>query len=261
MQYQNLLTTFENGILTVQINRPKALNALNKETFSNLKQLFEKDAYELEGLKGIIITGSGEKSFVAGADISEFSNLDTSDAMSSLSKRGQDIFKLIERFPKIVIAAVNGYALGGGCELAIACHLRVAGARAKFGTPEVTLGIVPGYGATQRLIQLIGKGKAIELMTTADMIGAEEAVQLGLANHAVAQGEEVAKAKEIIEKIAKKAPLAIAKIIELVDDYFDKTVDGFQKEVEAFGYLSVTEDFKEGASAFMEKRKANFKGC
>lgn len=260
MQYQNLLTTFENGILTVQINRPKALNALNKETFSNLKQLFEKDAHELQGLKGIIITGAGEKSFVAGADISEFSSLDTSEAMA-LSKRGQDIFKLIERFPKIVIAAVNGYALGGGCELAIACHLRVAGARAKFGTPEVTLGIVPGYGATQRLIQLIGKGKAIELMTTADMIGAEEAVQLGLANHAVAQGEEVAKAKEIIEKIAIKAPLAISKIIELVDDYFDKKTDGFQKEVEAFGYLAATEDFKEGASAFMEKRKANFKGC
>ncbi len=259
MKYQNLLTTFENGILTIEVNRPKALNALNKDTFSDLKQLFEKDAHQIEGLKGIIITGAGEKSFVAGADISEFSSLDTKDAMA-LSKRGQDIFKLIERFPKVVIAAVNGYALGGGCELALACHLRIAGAKAKFGTPEVTLGIVPGYGATQRLIQLIGKGKAFELMMTADMIGAEEAVQLGLANHVVAQGEEVTKAKELIEKIAKKAPVAISKIIELVDDYFDKTKDGFQKEVEAFGYLAETEDFKEGASAFMEKRKANFQG-
>ena len=259
MTYENLLTELDNGILIVTINRPKALNALNRGTFSDLKQVFEKDALEIEGLKGVIITGAGEKSFVAGADISEFTELD--EAMGkALSKRGQDIFKLIETFPKVVIAAVNGYALGGGCELAVACHMRIAGEKARFGTPEVTLGIIPGYGATQRLIQLIGKGKAIELMTTADMIGAEEAVRLGLANHAVSKGEEVTKAKEIIEKIAKRAPLAISKIIETVNAYYDKTVDGFETEVNNFGYLSATEDFKEGAGAFLEKRKAEFKG-
>ncbi len=259
MNYQNLLTELKDGVLIVTVNRPKALNALNRDTFTDLQSLFGKDAYEIEGLKGVVITGAGEKAFVAGADISEFSELDTENAMA-LSQRGHDIFRLIETFPKPVIAAVNGYALGGGCELALACHLRIAGEKALFGTPEVNLGIIPGYGATQRLIQLIGKSKAIELLMTTDMVGAEEAVRLGLANHAVGKGEEVAKATAIITKIGKKAPIAISKIIETVNAYYDKDVNGFRAEVEAFGACAATEDFKEGAAAFMEKRKADFKG-
>lgn len=259
MNYQNLLTELKNGVLIVTVNRPKALNALNRDTFTDLQSLFGKDALEIKGLKGIIVTGAGEKAFVAGADISEFSALDNDKAMS-LSQRGHDIFRLIETFPRPVIAAVNGYALGGGCELALACHMRIAGEKARFGTPEVNLGLIPGYGATQRLIQLVGKGKAIELLMTADMIGAEEAVGLGLANHVVPKGEEVSRAVEMIEKIATKAPIAISKIIETVNAYFDLGVDGFRKEVECFGELAATEDFVEGAAAFMEKRKAKFTG-
>ena len=259
MNYKNLITEFENGILTVTINRPKALNALNAQTFSDLKQLFGKDALELENLHGVVITGAGSKAFVAGADISEFSSLALETA-KALSQRGHDIFNLIERFPKVVIAAVNGFALGGGCELAMACHMRIAGEKARFGQPEVNLGLIPGYAGTQRLIQLIGKGKAMELLLTADMIKADEAHRLGLANHVVPVGEEVAKAKEIINKIATKAPIAIAKTIECVNAYFDKTVDGFKTEVNNFGETMVTEDAREGATAFLEKRKANFKG-
>jgi enoyl-CoA hydratase len=259
MNYKNLVTEFENGILTVTINRPKALNALNAQTFSDLEELFGKDALKLEGLYGVIVTGAGSKAFVAGADISEFSDL-TAETAKELSQRGHDIFNLIERFPKVVIAAVNGFALGGGCELAMACHMRIAGEKAKFGQPEVNLGLIPGYGGTQRLVQLIGKGKAMELLLTADMIRADEAYRLGLANHVVPVGEEVAKAKEIIEKIATKAPIAITRTIECVNAYFDKTTDGFKKEVDSFGETMVTEDAREGASAFLGKRKANFIG-
>ena len=259
MNYKNLITEFENGILTVTINRPKALNALNAQTFSDLKELFGEDALTLEGLNGIIITGAGSKSFVAGADISEFSEL-TAETAKELSQRGHDIFNLIERFPKVVIAAVNGFALGGGCELAMACHMRIAGEKARFGQPEINLGLIPGYGGTQRLVQYIGKAKAMELLLTADMIRADEAYRLGLANHVVPVGEEVAKAKEIITKIASKAPIAATKIIECVNAYFDKNVDGFQKEVDSFGELMVSEDAREGAAAFLGKRPANFKG-
>ncbi len=259
MNYKNLITELENGILTVTINRPKALNALNAQTFTDLEQLFSKDALAIENLNGVIITGAGSKSFVAGADISEFSEL-TAETAKELSQRGHDIFNLIERFPKVVIAAVNGFALGGGCELAMACHMRIAGEKARFGQPEVNLGLIPGYAGTQRLTQYVGKGKAMELLLTADMIRADEAYRLGLANHVVPVGEEVAKAKEIITKIASKAPLAIAKTIECVNAFFDKTADGFKKEVDSFGELMVSEDAKEGAAAFLEKRKANFKG-
>lgn len=259
MNYKNLVTEFENGILTITINRPKALNALNAQTFSDLKQLFGEDAVKLENLHGVIITGAGSKAFVAGADISEFSSL-TAETAKELSQRGHDIFNLIERFPKVVIAAVNGFALGGGCELAMACHMRIAGEKARFGQPEINLGLIPGYGGTQRLVQLIGKGKAMELLVTADMIKADEAYRLGLANHVVPIGEEVAKAKEIISKIATKAPIAITNTIKCVNAYFDKTVDGFKTEVEYFGETMVTKDAREGTSAFLEKRKANFKG-
>ncbi|MCC6727626.1 MAG: enoyl-CoA hydratase/isomerase family protein [Saprospiraceae bacterium] len=260
MTYENLLVAEENGIIIVTVNRPQALNALNAGTFSDLKQLFGTDIAGRKDIKGVIITGAGEKAFIAGADISEFLKLDVASA-AQLSKRGHDIFLLIERFHKPVVAAVNGFALGGGCELAMACHLRIAGEKAKFGQPEVNLGIIPGYGGSQRLIQYIGKTKAMELLLTADMIGAEDALRLGLVNHVVPAGQEVAKATEIIEKIATKGPVAIQKTIAAVNAFFELGGQaGFDFEVTAFGDTAGTEDFKEGASAFLEKRKPEFKG-
>ena len=259
MQYKNLNLKTTNGIIILTINREKALNALNNQTMEELRDFFSRVAPKRKKAKGIIITGAGEKSFVAGADIKEFLGMDESAAMT-LSKRGQDVFFLIERFPKPVIAAVNGFALGGGCELAMACHMRIASEKARFGQPEVNLGIIPGYGGTQRLVQLVGKGKAIELMLTGDMIGAEEAKTLGLVNHVVPHGEEVKKAKEILNKIAQKAPVAVAKVINCVNAYYNGVIDGYAVEVEEFGESSNTEDFKEGAAAFVERRPAKFQG-
>ncbi len=259
MDYKNLEVKTSKGIIILTINREKALNALNNQTMEELKDFFSKVAPRRKKAKGIIITGAGEKSFVAGADIKEFLAL-KNDGARKLSQRGQDIFFMIERFPKPVIAAVNGFALGGGCELAMACHMRVASEKARFGQPEVNLGIIPGYGGTQRLIQLIGKSKATELMMTGDMIGAAEAKELGLVNHVVEHGASVKKAKEIIEKIASKAPVAIAKVVECVNAHFDETQDGFAVEVDLFEACAETEDFKEGATAFVERRAANFTG-
>ena len=257
MQYENLLVENNDGIVVLTINRPKALNALNRQTLSELRQFFGEDAFKIDGLKGIILTGSGEKSFVAGADISEFSGLDAQGGLE-MSQNGHDIFFMIERFPKPVIAAINGFALGGGCELAMACHLRVASEKSKFGQPEVNLGIIPGYGGTQRLIQYLGKTKALELLMTADMIGAEEAYRLGLLNYVVPVGEELTKATELLNKIAAKAPIAIQKVIDCVNAYF--STEGFEREVIEFANTVNTEDFKEGATAFLEKRVANFQG-
>lgn len=259
MTYDNLLTDYQEGILVVTLNRPKALNALNSALLDDLRQLFSEDALQLDGLRGVVLTGAGGKAFVAGADITEFNGLDAQGGMD-LAQKGQDIFFLIERFHVPVIAAVSGYALGGGCELAMACHVRVASERAKFGQPEVNLGLIPGYGGTQRLIQYIGKGRALELLMTADMIDANKALDWGLVTHVVTHGEEVSKAKEILQKIATKAPIAIAKVIESVNAYFDNTTDGFAQEIMKFAETVNTEDFKEGASAFVEKRKAAFIG-
>lgn len=259
MKYTNLIVTEEEGTLIVTLNREKALNALNSPTMLELKLFFEADAPNRKDVKGIVITGAGPKAFAAGADITEFSGLDTK-AGAKMSKRGHDIFFSIERFPKPVIAAVNGFALGAGCELAMSCHMRVASEKAKFGQPEVNLGLLPGYGGSQRLLQLIGKGKAIELLLTGDMIGAEQAHYLGLVNHIVPHGKEVIVAKEIIQKISTKGPLAIAKTIEAVNTYFQFDEDGFAKEVKEFGNLMGSEDAKEGAAAFVEKRRADFKG-
>ncbi|HLP94078.1 MAG TPA: enoyl-CoA hydratase-related protein [Saprospiraceae bacterium] len=259
MQYEIVQVAIEHGIATLTISREKALNALNRQTLDELRHFFEDYGPSIENLKGVVITGAGEKAFVAGADITEFSGLSATEGQG-LAQRGQDIFFLIERFHRPVIAAVNGFALGGGCELAMACHLRIAGEKARFGQPEVNLGLIPGYGGTQRLIQYIGKTKAMELLLTADMMGAEEAFRLGLVNQIVPAGEEVARAKEMLEKIATKAPFAISKIIETVNAYFEDGEDGFGKEVSAFGECCGTEDFIEGATAFVEKRKANFTG-
>ncbi len=259
MQYDNILISNQDGIVKVTISREKALNALNSQTIIELQHFFGEGVHEIEGLKGVIITGAGEKSFVAGADITEFQSLSAEEGMR-FAKRGQDVFFLIEHLHVPVVAAVNGFALGGGCELAMACHLRVAGEKARFGQPEVNLGLIPGYGGTQRLIQYIGKTKATELLMTADMIGAEEAFRLGLVNYVVPVGEEVNKATELIVKIGAKAPVAIAKIIETVNAHFEEGVDGFWKELDAFGECCATDDFKEGAAAFVEKRPAVFTG-
>ena len=259
MDYQNILVEDDNGIIVLTINREKALNALNQQTMSELKSFFEKDYEELPQIKGVIITGMGPKAFVAGADITEFIGL--TNTGEQMAQRGQDIFLMIERFHRPVIAAVNGFALGGGCELAMACHIRIASPNARFGQPEVNLGIIPGYGGTQRLVQYIGKGRALELLMTADMIDATEGYRMGMVNHIVDEGQTVIKAKEIIEKIATKAPVAIQKIIECVNAFFDPGGDaGFFREVVEFGKTSKSSDFKEGANAFVEKRKANFKG-
>lgn len=257
MSEQVLIIREEAGICYLTINREKALNALNGQVMNALHEYFSKTGLEALPEKGVVLTGAGEKSFVAGADIKEFLAVEDGKVMA---QRGQDTFFAIERFPKPVIAAVNGFALGGGCELAMACHMRIAGDHAKFGQPEVKLGIIPGYGGTQRLIQYIGKSKAVELIMTGDMIDAEEAHRLGLVNHVVPAGQEVEKSVALLNKIAKRGPVAIQMVIEAVNAYFQYDADGFAREVEVFGKTTDTEDFKEGASAFIEKRPPSFKG-
>ncbi len=257
--YENLSIDNQEGIVLLTINRPKALNALNGLTLKELDQAFSEDLKNDEQVKAVIITGAGDKSFVAGADIKEFLHIPAGEG-GQFAKRGHDIFFAIENFPKPVIAAVNGYALGGGCELAMACHIRVASSKAKFGQPEVNLGILPGYGGTQRLTKLVGRGRAMELILTGDMIDAAEAYRIGLANQVTEPGEEVAKAREIATKIIKKAPLAIAESIKAINACETEGANGYDTECEAFGMLTASADFQEGAAAFIEKRKANFKG-
>jgi enoyl-CoA hydratase len=258
MKFENLLTEIENGILTITINRPDKLNALNEKTVDEIASAF-KDAAANNEVKAIILTGAGQKAFVAGADIAEFIGRSVESARQ-VAQKGHDIFKTIENLPKPVIAAVNGFALGGGCEISMACHLRVASENAKFGQPEVNLGIIAGYGGTQRLIQYIGKTKAMELHMTADMITAQEALTLGLVNYVVPQDQLIAKCKELLNKIMGKPPLSIGAVIKCVNAYFEEGEDGFKTEVGEFANCFTTEDFKEGTSAFIEKRKAVFKG-
>jgi enoyl-CoA hydratase len=258
MTYENLLATIENSVLTITINRPDKLNALNKKTISEIGEAI-KSAKNNEAVKAIIITGAGPKSFVAGADISEFIGL-SDEQGKALAQSGQHVFRSIETCPKPVIAAVNGFALGGGCELSMACHLRIASDNAKFGQPEVNLGLIAGYGGTQRLIQYIGKTKATELHMTADMINAEQALQMGLVNYVVSPDQLIPKCLEIIEKIKSKSPKAISGVINTVNAYFENGVDGFKAEIDEFGRCFATDDFKEGTTAFLEKRKPNFTG-
>lgn len=258
MSFENLLTSNDNGILTITINRPDKLNALNKKTVSEIGEAV-KSAKNDDSVKAIIITGSGPKSFVAGADITEFIGLSNEEG-KALAQSGQDVFRAIETCPKPVIAAVNGFALGGGCELSMACHLRIASDNAKFGQPEVNLGLIAGYGGTQRLIQYIGKSKAMELHMTGDMLTAEQALNLGLVNYVVAPDLLIAKCTEVIEKIKTKSPKAITGVVNCVNAYFENGVDGFAAEINEFGKCFATEDFKEGTSAFLEKRKPAFTG-
>lgn len=257
--YQTLLTDLQDGIMTITINRPDKMNALNKDVISELSQAFD-DVMSNAEVKTVILTGAGEKAFVAGADISEFTSLDGKGG-AELAKVGQDgVFSKIENCTKPVIAAVNGFALGGGCELAMSCHFRIASENAKFGQPEVNLGLIPGYGGTQRMTQLIGKGKTMELMMTGDMVGAADAQALGLVNHVFPQADLLGKAKEILQKIQSKAPIAIAKVISCVNDAAKADPSGFDNEVARFGECFETEDMREGTTAFLEKRKAAFNG-
>jgi enoyl-CoA hydratase len=253
----NLNIQSENGIRIITINRPDKLNALNRETLSELDAAMN-DAILSTDIYGIIITGAGEKAFVAGADISEFSGLKPEDG-KKLSAFGQNIFKKIEQSPKPVIAAVNGFALGGGCELAMSCHLRLASDNAKFGQPEVKLGLIPGYGGTQRLVHLIGKTRATELLMTGNMINTQQALEIGLLNYVTTQTELIPKCKELLEKIRLNSPYAISAIIRTVDANFTDGVDGFNAEVEEFGKCFGADDVKEGTKAFTEKRKPEFK--
>lgn len=258
MSYQTLLTLLENGILTIVINRPDKLNALSKDVFTDLNSVLD-DINSNPAIKSVIITGAGSKAFVAGADITEFGGLNKTEAMA-LAKRGQDTFTRIENSSKPIVAAVNGFALGGGCELAMSCHFRVAAENAKFGQPEVNLGLIPGYGGTQRLVQLIGKGKAMELLMSAHMIDANEAKQLGLVNYVTTADTLLEHTKKILEIINSKAPLAVAGCIKAANAVYDETKDGYAVEIEEFGNAFATDDMKEGTTAFLEKRKANFSG-
>lgn len=256
--YTSLLTTLENGIFTITINRPDKLNALNREVFTDLNAALD-EIYGNTAIRSVLITGAGPKAFIAGADISEFKGLSL-EAAKTLAKAGQDTFFRIENAPKPIIACVNGFALGGGCELAMSCHFRIASDNARFGQPEVNLGLIPGYGGTQRLVQLIGKGRAMELLMSAGMIDAATALQYGLVNYVVAQEELLTKARSVLDTINTKAPIAVGKCIEAANAVFDETRNGYAVEVNAFGECFGTEDMKEGTTAFLEKRKAVFTG-
>jgi len=248
----------ETGILTITINQPKRLNALSGPLMKELGTAMD-DALANDSVKSIILTGAGDKAFVAGADISEFQTLSADKAVAK-SKDGMELFRKIETSSKQVIAAVNGFALGGGCELAMSCHMRTASENAKFGQPEVNLGIIPGYGGTQRLANLVGRGRANELLMTADMIDAQRAYEIGLVNHVFSSEELMEKTKKILGKINAKSPLTIAQIVKCVDANYDKNADGYDVEAQEFGNCFNTEDFTEGVTAFLEKRKANFTG-
>jgi enoyl-CoA hydratase len=255
--YKTLLVEIDNGICIITINRPDKLNALNKEVFNDLDAAID-DVYKNPEIRSAIITGAGNKAFVAGADISEFLELDPSEA-TELSARGHKVFDKIENSPKPIVAAVNGFALGGGCELALACHFIYASENAKFGQPEVNLGLIPGYGGTQRLTQLVGRNLAMELLMSGNMISAKEAMDIGVVNKVFSAEELLPKTKEILSLIQTKAPIAVSKLIECINN-FDHTQQGYDLEIKKFGECFATEDAKEGASAFLEKRKPNFKG-
>jgi enoyl-CoA hydratase len=259
MALENILTEIKNNVLVITINRPDKLNALNKQTIEELHELLV-DAENDKSIRALIITGSGQKAFVAGADIAEFSNYSVEEGKQLSSLGHFKIFNFIENYSKPVIAAVNGFALGGGLELAMACHIRVASSNAKMGLPEVSLGVIPGYGGTQRLAQLVGKGKAFEMIVTADMLGAEDAYKWGLANYVTTQEELLAKCFDIASKIVSKSPVAVKTAIKVINAGYNNKLNGYEVEIEEFGKSFATADFKEGVAAFLEKRKAEFPG-
>ncbi|MGK0412733.1 MAG: enoyl-CoA hydratase [Polaribacter sp.] len=259
MKFNNILVKKNNALAQVTINRPKKLNALNSETIHELSEAFQA-LEEDNNIKVLILTGSGDKAFVAGADISEFAHFSV-DEGANLARKGQEIlFNLIENLSKPVIAAINGFALGGGLELAMSCHFRIASDNAKMGLPEVSLGVIPGYGGTQRLSQLVGKGKAMELIFTASMISAEDAKNCSLVNHVTTPEELLPLAEKLAGKIMRNSSVAISGAIKAVNANFEDGVNGFDVEIEEFGNCFGTQDFKEGTTAFLEKRKPNFPG-
>jgi enoyl-CoA hydratase len=259
MTYENIIVTTKTAIGTLTINRPTKLNALNKATIEELHHAF--NVLELnEDVKVIILTGTGEKAFVAGADISEFANFSPEQGYE-LAAEGQSIlFDFIENLKKPVIAAINGFALGGGLELAMSCHFRISSENAKMGLPETSLGVIPGYGGTQRLPQLVGKGHAMEMIMTAAMLSADDALRIGLVNHVVPQAELLMFTETIAQKILKNSPNAISQAIKAVNANFKDGVDGYKMEIKSFGKCFGTADFVEGTNAFLEKRKAVFTG-
>ncbi len=259
MNFKNLLTRKAEGIGWITINRPEKLNAMNIETIEELRAAFREFGDDAE-VRAVIFTGAGEKAFIAGADISEFIHLDAEKGRE-YSRRGQDLTATIENFPKPVIAAINGYALGGGTEFALACHVRLASENAKLGQPEVKLGIIPGYGGTQRLARLVGKGKAMEMILSGRIVEAGEAGEIGLVNKVVPAGELLSAAEAMAKEMIKNAPLALAYSIEAINHGLDRTLaGGLELEAEIFGRSCATEDFREGAKAFIEKRKPDFRG-
>lgn len=259
MNYENILITTENNTATITVNRPTKLNALNKATINDLHKAF-KTLEKNNEIHAIILTGSGEKAFVAGADIAEFSHFSVQEGTKLAAEGQEKLFDFIENLPTPVIAAVNGFALGGGLELAMACHFRVASENAKMGLPEVSLGLIPGYGGTQRLPQLIGKGRAMEMIMTAGMVTAQDAYRVGLVNHVVPQAELLNFCNGVAQRIMKNSPYAIGKAIKAINANFKEGKNGYETEIKAFGKCFGTEDFKEGTTAFLEKRKATFKG-
>lgn len=254
-----ILSEVKNGVLVITINRPDKLNALNKQIIEELHETLV-EAENMNDVKAIILTGSGQKAFVAGADIAEFANYNVEQGKQLSSIGHFKIFNFIENYSKPIIAAVNGFALGGGLELAMACHIRVVSDNAKMGLPEVSLGVIPGYGGTQRLAQLVGKGKAFEMIVTADMINATDSYKWGLANYVTTIDTLLDKCFEITSKIATKSPTAIRTAIKVINAGYNNNLNGYEVEIEEFGKSFGSGDFKEGVAAFLEKRKADFKG-
>ena len=257
MNFENVLIEKKDSLAIITINRPSKLNALNKLTIEELHRAF-KTLEEDNLVKVIVVTGSGEKAFVAGADISEFANFNVNQG-TELAREGHELlFNFVQNLNTPVIAAINGFALGGGLELAMAAHFRVASTNAKMGLPEVSLGVIPGYGGTQRLPQLVGKGKAMEMIMTATMISAEEAKEYGLVNYVVEFEELLPLCEKLASKIARNSSIAIAAAIKAINANYTNCVNGYSVEIEQFGVSFGTEDFKEGTTAFLEKRKPNF---
>ena len=259
MTFENILFEENNGIATITIDRPKKLNALNKDTIQELHEAF-KAAEEDADVKVIILTGAGEKAFVAGADISEFADFSAEEGKELAAEGQRKLFDFVENLSKPVIAAVNGFALGGGLELAMAAHFRIASANAKMGLPEVSLGVIPGYGGTQRLPQLVGKGRAMEMIMTAGMIDSRQALEYHLVNHVTTLEELIPLAEKLAGKIMNNSSVALSAAIKAVNSNYEVGVNGYEVEIEEFGRSFGTEDFKEGTSAFLGKRKANFPG-